>query len=125
MPARSFRSCWTARSTCSCTSRSTSAGRTAASTTAPWASTSMPRLALGLACAALLAGAARAETADERAAGAVLDAFHAAAARADAKAYFDLFTPDGVFIGTDAGERWTVPQFKAYAAPVFARGKGW
>ena len=56
---------------------------------------------------------------------ATLDAFHAAAARADGKTYFDLFTPDGVFIGTDVSERWTVPQFKAYAAPHFAKGKGW
>ena len=56
---------------------------------------------------------------------ATLDAFHIAAARADGKAYFDLFAPDGVFIGTDASERWTVEAFKAYALPLFAKGKGW
>ena len=55
----------------------------------------------------------------------VLDRFHAAAAHSDFNGYFDLFAPDGVFIGTDAGERWTVPQFKAYARPAFAAGKGW
>ena len=56
---------------------------------------------------------------------ATLDAFHAAAARADGEAYFNLFTSDGVFIGTDVTERWTVPEFKAYAAPHFTQGKGW
>ena len=54
-----------------------------------------------------------------------LDQFHQAASRADGKAYFDLFAPDGVFLGTDASERWTVEAFKAYAMPFFAKGKGW
>lgn len=56
---------------------------------------------------------------------AVLDAFHAAAARADGAAYFGLFAPDGVFIGTDVSERWSVAQFKAYAQPHFSKGQGW
>jgi hypothetical protein len=54
-----------------------------------------------------------------------LDKFHDAAARADLKNYFSLFAPEGVFIGTDASERWTVAEFKAYAEPHFAKGKGW
>ena len=54
-----------------------------------------------------------------------LDRFHAAASRADENAYFDCFAPEGVFIGTDATERWTVPAFRAYAHPHFAQGKGW
>lgn len=58
-------------------------------------------------------------------AAAALDALHAAASRADGPAYFGLFTPDAVFIGTDVGERWTVPEFRAYAEPHFAQGKGW
>jgi len=56
---------------------------------------------------------------------AVLDALHAAAARADGPAYFALFAQDAVFIGTDATERWDVPAFRAYADPFFARGQGW
>jgi len=56
---------------------------------------------------------------------AVLDAFHAAAARADGPAYFNLFAPDAVFIGTDAAERWSLGEFRAYAAPLFSQGKGW
>lgn len=30
-----------------------------------------------------------------------------------------------MFLGTDATERWTVEQFRAYAEPHFAAGKGW
>ena len=55
----------------------------------------------------------------------VLDAFHAAAARADEAAYFAAFAPEGVFMGTDASERWGVAAFRAYAHPHFAAGKGW
>lgn len=56
---------------------------------------------------------------------AVLDAFHDAAARADGPAYFGLLTEDAVFLGTDASERWTKDQFRAYAEPYFNQGKGW
>jgi len=56
---------------------------------------------------------------------AVIDRMHQAASRADGPAYFALFTPDARFIGTDATERWTLEQFKAYAEPHFARGQGW
>ena len=54
-----------------------------------------------------------------------LDALHDAAAKADGSRYFKLFTDDGVFIGTDASERWTVKQFRAYAEPHFRKGQGW
>jgi CubicO group peptidase (beta-lactamase class C family) len=57
--------------------------------------------------------------------GAVLDAFHAAAARADEEAYFGAFAEGGVFLGTDASERWTVAEFRAYAHPHFAKKKAW
>ena len=56
---------------------------------------------------------------------AVLDDFHAAASAADGPRYFGHFTPDGVFVGTDATERWTVEEFRAYADPHFSQGKGW
>jgi len=55
----------------------------------------------------------------------LLDRFHLAASQAKFDDYFGLFAPDAVFIGTDAGERWTVEQFKAYAKPHFDKGKGW
>lgn len=55
----------------------------------------------------------------------VLDAFHQAAAKADGAKYFALFAPEGVFIGTDATERWSVEEFKKYAEPHFSKGHGW
>jgi hypothetical protein len=58
-------------------------------------------------------------------AGKVLDDWHAAAAAAEEERYFSHFAPGGVFLGTDGKERWTVPQFRAYAHPHFAKGKAW
>lgn len=55
----------------------------------------------------------------------VLDRFHGAAAKADGKEYFACLAPDAIFIGTDARERWTVPQFRAFCEPYFSKGKGW
>ncbi len=52
---------------------------------------------------------------------AVLDQLHDAASKADWPRYFALYTDDGVFLGTDAGERWDKPTFKAYAA----QSNGW
>lgn len=46
----------------------------------------------------------------------VLDSYHSAAARGDWETYFDLMSEDGVFIGTDASERWTKPQFRLYSS---------
>lgn len=66
-----------------------------------------------------------ADTPEEEAAGAVLDTLHQAAATADGAVYFDLFTPDATYIGTDVTERWSIAQFRAYAEPYFARGRGW
>lgn len=55
----------------------------------------------------------------------VLDGFHAAAAASDEERYFGFFTEGGVFLGTDATERWDVAAFRAYAHPHFAAGRGW
>ena len=63
--------------------------------------------------------------AEEASVAAVIDRMHAAAARADGPTYFAQFTPDARFIGTDAGERWSLEAFRAYAEPYFARGQGW
>lgn len=54
-----------------------------------------------------------------------LDDWHDAAAKADEERYFARFAPEGVFLGTDPGERWTVEAFRAFAKPYFARGKAW
>jgi uncharacterized protein (TIGR02246 family) len=63
--------------------------------------------------------------ADEARVGAVLDAWHAAAAAADEERYFSFFAPEAVFLGTDASERWDLAAFRAFAHPHFAKGKAW
>lgn len=55
----------------------------------------------------------------------VLNSFHQAAADAKAKPYFDLLSQDAVFLGTDATERWSKDEFKAFVEPYFSKGKGW
>jgi hypothetical protein len=55
----------------------------------------------------------------------VLDAFHAAAAAANEDKYFSLLTSDAAFLGTDPTERWTRDEFRKWAHPHFASGKGW
>lgn len=55
----------------------------------------------------------------------VLDDWHDAAAKVDEERYFAHFALGAVFLGTDAKERWTVPEFRAYAHPHFAKGKAW
>lgn len=64
-------------------------------------------------------------TPEDRAVDAVLTAFHTAAADADGKTYFSLLTDDAIYIGTDASERWTSEEFKAFAEPFFSQGSGW
>lgn len=56
---------------------------------------------------------------------AMLDSFNRAAAKADYKAYFDFYTEDAIFTGTDATERWDKKQFMVWAKPFFDRGKAW
>jgi len=55
----------------------------------------------------------------------ILDKFHQAASEADGDLYFSLFAEDAVFIGTDATERWSVDEFRAFAEPYFSKGRGW
>lgn len=94
-------------------------------------------LASGLVGAVVSVGCAAASTAPSpsdtpialevrtKAVATLLDDWHAAAARADEAAYFGAFARDGVFLGTDATERWDVAAFRAYAHPRFAVGKSW
>jgi ketosteroid isomerase-like protein len=54
-----------------------------------------------------------------------LNDFHQAAADAEAKPYFSLLTDEAIFLGTDASERWTKTDFKAFVVPYFSKGRGW
>jgi len=55
----------------------------------------------------------------------LLDGLHQDAHEGNFKSYFDRYTPDAIFLGTDKTERWTIEEFKAYAKPAFADGNGW
>lgn len=73
-----------------------------------------------------LAAALQSQPAPEEAAvAAVLDRLNAASTAADGPTYFSLFTPQARFVGTDASEHWTLAEFRAFAEPYFARGRGW
>jgi len=78
-----------------------------------------------LLAAALILSPSQVLSAQEVAAAAVIDRMHLAASQADGSVYFGTFTDDARFIGTDAGERWTLSEFKAYAEPHFNQGRGW
>lgn len=51
--------------------------------------------------------------------------WHRAAATVNFNNYFDAFTEDAVFIGTDATENWNKTAFQAFAKPYFDNGKAW
>lgn len=63
--------------------------------------------------------------AEEKLITATLDSFNRAAARADFNAYFNYYTEDAIFAGTDATERWDLASFKTWAKPFFDRGRAW
>lgn len=84
-----------------------------------------PALVAGALCACAGPGTPAPGLADEEAASAVLDDFHAAAAEADFDRYFAHFAEGAVFLGTDASERWTVAEFMVFARPHFRPGGGW
>jgi hypothetical protein len=70
------------------------------------------------------ASVASAQTSAQRV-GAVLDDWHQAASVADEARYFGHFAPNGIFMGTDATERWTVTEFQKWAKPQFQRKSAW
>lgn len=55
----------------------------------------------------------------------LLNGLHADASAARFDSYFNRYTDDAIFLGTDRSERWTIDQFKAYARPHFEAGRGW
>jgi len=65
---------------------------------------------------ASIAQAQSAQQRDEADINAVLDGYHQAAAEGDWQGYFSLMSDDGVFLGSDASERWEKEEFRAYAA---------
>ena len=55
----------------------------------------------------------------------LLDGLHEDAHKGNFESYFDRYSADAVFLGTDKTERWTIEEFKAYAKPAFSDGHGW
>lgn len=55
----------------------------------------------------------------------LVDAWHQAAAVGDAERFFGSMTPQGVYIGTDATERWLRDDMREWAKPYFERGSAW
>ena len=55
----------------------------------------------------------------------LLDGLHEDAHKGNFEAYFDRYSSDAVFLGTDKTERWTIQEFKSYAKPAFEDGHGW
>ncbi|EGM71332.1 nuclear transport factor 2 family protein [Shewanella sp. HN-41] len=60
-------------------------------------------------------------TVDEQAAAQLLDKLNQYSSSADWDKYFALYRQDGIFIGTDASERWGMVEFEGYSRPT----KGW
>ena len=56
---------------------------------------------------------------------ALLDGLHQDAHEGKLESYFDRYSSDAVFLGTDKTERWTIEEFKSYAKPAFSDGHGW
>ncbi len=55
----------------------------------------------------------------------VLNKLHLYASEARGPEYFDLFSEDAIFFGTDINERWDKNAFQEYGMIRFETGKGW
>jgi hypothetical protein len=54
-----------------------------------------------------------------------LNNWHLAATQANAEVFFNSIADNGIYIGTDATERWTKAEFIQFAKPYFDKGKAW
>ena len=79
--------------------------------------TVLPILLLLTACATAPVGDSRATI------NTMLDDWHDAAADADESRYFGAMSPDFVFLGTDATERWDIAAFRAFSIPISRRAR--
>lgn len=55
----------------------------------------------------------------------MLNRWHRAAATADENTFFPTMSPDGIYLGTDASERWLRDEMAVWAAPFFQREVAW
>ena len=54
-----------------------------------------------------------------------IDQWHEAASNANSKVFFESMADNSIYIGTDATERWSKPEFMTFAKPYFDKGKAW
>ncbi|GGF00324.1 nuclear transport factor 2 family protein [Flavobacterium limi] len=73
----------------------------------------------------LVASFANAQNSEKDKINQTLNAWHKAAADVKFDTYFNTMTEDAVYIGTDATENWTKPDFKIWAKPYFEKGTTW
>jgi hypothetical protein len=55
----------------------------------------------------------------------LMDAWHHAAATADEEVFFGTMSADGIYLGTDATERWLRDSMAVWAEPYFQRDVAW
>lgn len=55
----------------------------------------------------------------------LLDNWHRAAATADEDTFFGSMTPQAVYLGTDASERWLRDELREWSAEYFAKESAW
>lgn len=55
----------------------------------------------------------------------LMDAWHKAAAEADADAFYGKMTEDGIYIGTDISERWLRDELRSWAKSAFDKAPAW
>lgn len=70
-------------------------------------------------------GCRTAENKHDTAVNELVDAWHLAAAKADAEVFYGSMTADGIYIGTDASERWLRDELREWAAFAFERESAW
>lgn len=54
-----------------------------------------------------------------------MDNWHLAAAETNEELFFGKMSENAIYIGTDAGERWTKEEFYGFAKPYFDKGSAW
>lgn len=62
---------------------------------------------------------------DEKRIHELMDNWHLAAATADADAFFGTMTEDGIYLGTDASERWLRDELRTWSKAAFERESAW
>jgi len=73
----------------------------------------------------LISISSAAQNKDQKIINHTLDQWHKDVANANFDNYFNAFTKEGVFIGTDAEEIWSLDEFKSFSKPYFDKKQTW